>query len=85
MKKQVDQSTDGFVVRHLSQLKVLVRLVEHELAGVKPGQNPTMDRDLVENLLDLVEIFVEDVEGQASPKVDREGKGQVEKAVTRLN
>ena len=84
MKKQLDASVDSYVVRHLSQLKILVRLVEHELSSTKPGTNPTMDRDMVENLLDLLEIFVEDVESVAAPK-EREGKGQKEAQVTRLN
>jgi len=87
--KKLDQSMDAYVVRHLSQLKLLVRLVEHELSGVKPGQNPTLDRDLVENLLDLIEGFVEDVESKTQPRTEREGsksQGDGKAAtVTRLN
>lgn len=88
MKKQLDQSTDAFVVRHLSQLKMTVRLFEHELAGQKPGANPTFDRDLVENFLDVMEIFIDDVETKARPKGERgERKSQEvkEATVTRLN
>ena len=89
MKKRLDQSTDAYVQRHLSQLKILIRLVEHELSVAKPGQNPTLDRDLVENFLDLVEIFVEDVEVRTHSKGDREsakaaGDGKTA-TVTRLN
>lgn len=87
--KKLDQSMDAYVVRHLSQLKILVRLVEHELSGVKPGQNPTLDRDLVENLLDLIEGFVEDVESKTAPRGEREAsKSQGDNkaaTVTRLN
>ena len=86
MKKQLDTSTDAYVVRHLSQLKMMVRLVEHELAAVKPGANPNLDRDLVESILDVVEIFVDDVETKARPKGERKVAQEVKEAtVTRLN
>lgn len=88
MKKQ-DQSTDAYVVRHLSQLKILSRLIEHELASNKPGPSLTMDRAIAENLLDLVEVFVEEVEGKVQPRSsDREGvkvAGESKATVTRLN
>ena len=87
MKKQLDQSTDAYVSRHLSQMKILTRLVEHEVVAAK-GQNVTLDRELADNLLDTLEIFVEDVDYKTGgPKADRDGaKGQEGKAtVTRLN
>ncbi len=87
MKKQ-DQSTDTFVVRRLSQLKILSRLMEHEIAGSKPGPSFTMDRAIAESLLDLLEVFCEDVEGKAQPRGEREVVkvvGESKATVTRLN
>ena len=61
MKKELDGSLGGYLHRHLSQLKLLSRLVDHELGAAKPANDITLDRELVENLLDCVEIFVEDM------------------------
>ena len=85
MDKQIDAGTGKFVQRHVSQLKVLARLVEHELDAAKGGAEVPMDRELVESMLDTVEIFIEDVEGG-----ERVGRGAAPKpaekpAVTRLN
>jgi len=86
MRSQLDQSFDSFVSRRLSQLKVLSRLIEHELMAGKPGQALTLDRELGENLLDLLEVFIEDNESRAGGKRERERDGKAEpKAVTRLN
>jgi hypothetical protein len=86
MKKQ-DQSTDTFVSRRLSQLKILSRLMEHELAGSKPGPSLTMDRAIAEDLLDLLEVFVEEVESKTKPRGEREvvQTGEAKATVTRLN
>lgn len=62
MDKQLDGSIGNFVHRRLSQLKVLARLVEHELSAAKGSKDINLERDLVENLLDTVEIFIEDFE-----------------------
>ncbi|MHC5065957.1 MAG: hypothetical protein ACYTG5_18505 [Planctomycetota bacterium] len=77
---------DRFVQRHLSQLKVLTRLMEHEIDLSKDAAEVTFDRDLTENMLDTIEIFIEDVEG-SEPKAARKGRAQAESkpAVTRLN
>ncbi len=77
---------DRFVQRHLSQLKVLTRLMEHEIDLCKDASEVTFDRDLTENMLDTIEIFIEDVEG-SEPKTARKGRTQTESkpAVTRLN
>ena len=88
MRKQVDQSTESFVHRHLSQLKVLTRLWEHELEGAKQGGAVTIDRELADNLMDLLEIFVEDLESVAGKRRDREVKSTAtdgKATVTRLN
>jgi len=87
MKKQ-DQSIDAYVVRRLSQLKILSRLIEHELAAGKAGPSLTMDRAIAEDLLDLVEVFVEEVEGKVKPRNEREtakASGENKATVTRLN
>ena len=86
MKKQLDQSMDAFVVRHLSQLKILVRLIEHEMVSAK-GQSLNLDRELAENLLDLLEIFIDDMDVRTEGKVERDGKNAAEPkaTVTRLN
>ncbi|MBK8976724.1 MAG: hypothetical protein IPM29_12465 [Planctomycetes bacterium] len=76
---------DAFVRRHLSQLKILTRLVEHELDTSK-GQEVTIDRELVESMLDTLEIFVEDLGGESGTPRARGAKAAPEKpAVTRLN
>ena len=86
MKKQ-DQSTDSFVNRRLSQIKILSRLMEHELAGSKPGPSLTMDRAIAEDLLDLLEVFVEEVQAKTKPRGEREvvQAGEGKATVTRLN
>ncbi len=84
MEKKVE--LDRFVQRHLSQLKVLTRLMEHEIDLSKDASEITFDRDLTENMLDTIEIFIEDVEG-SEPKSSRKERVVAESkpAVTRLN
>jgi hypothetical protein len=84
LEKQHDQNITGFVQRRLSQLKLLSRLVEHELNAGKGGKDVTLDRQLAESILDTVEIFIEDFEkthggGAARPAAE------AKPAVTRLN
>ncbi|MEY2980838.1 MAG: hypothetical protein ACO4CT_00230 [Planctomycetota bacterium] len=85
MDKQTDAVTGKFVHRHVSQLKVLARLMEHELDAAKGTAEVAMDRELVESMLDTLEIFIEDVAGgdmgarAAKPAVAEKP------AVTRLN
>jgi hypothetical protein len=85
MEKQADSNIGGFVHRRMSQVKVLARLLEHELSNTK-GQDLTFDRSLVENMLDTVEIFIDDFEVARGGK-GREKRTQAEAkpAVTRLN
>ena len=84
MEKQVDGNIASFVHRRMSQIKVLARLLEHEIGNAK-GQDMTLDRGLVENVLDTLEIFIDDFEiargGKAREKRNAESKPQV----TRLN
>jgi len=87
MDKQTDAVIGKYVHRHVSQLKILARLFEHELDAAK-GDDVTMDRELVESVLDTLEIFIEDVESQggAEKRAARKNSQAPEKpAVTRLN
>ncbi|MFO1051735.1 MAG: hypothetical protein U1F36_05940 [Planctomycetota bacterium] len=86
--EKTETNTTKFVHRHLSQLKVLSRLLEHELDASKGAAEVSLDRELFENLLDTVEIFVEDVERENGGRsaVAAAAQKPVEKpAVTRLN
>jgi len=80
-----DASVGKFVGRHLSQIKVLSRLLEHELDAAKGNKDISLDRVIVENILDTMEIFIEDCE-KVSERRGRERSGSAEKpAVARLN
>jgi len=57
MDRNQDQAQ--YTRRHLSQLKILVRLLEHELELAK-GDEVVIDKALMENTLDCLEIFIED-------------------------
>lgn len=77
-------SVGKFVGRHLSQLKVLARMLEHELDAAKGGAEVTIDREIVESTLDTLEIFVDDcdnVTGGARGRKSSEPKP----VVARLN
>lgn len=82
MEKQTEAGVGKFVQRHVSQLKVLSRLLEHELDTVK-GQDLTIDREMAESMLDTLEIFIEDVTG--STKKERRAAAPEKPSVTRLN
>ncbi len=73
-----------FVGRHLAQIKILARLLEHELEAAKGAREVTIDRHLVENVLDTLEIFVDDCEGAAGTTRDR-SKIEQKPVVARLN
>ncbi len=62
------------------------RVLENELDGAKGGREVTVDRHLLENVLDTVEMFVEDCE-EATGTRRSAGHGAVEQkpAVARLN
>ncbi len=73
-----------YVSRRLSQVKVLSRLLETELESAKGGRELTIDRNIVEQVLDVLEIFIEDCDsvtgGQAARKMVEQ-----KPAVARLN
>ena len=72
-----------FVGRHLSQLKILARLLEHELEAAKGAREVTIDRVLIENALDTLEIFTDDCETITGSSRDR--KVEQKPVVARLN
>jgi hypothetical protein len=76
-----------FLRRHLSQLKILSRLLEHELELAK-GEEVVLDKQLIESTLDTLEIFIED--NDAGPRAgpapaERKVATAETKQVTRLN
>jgi hypothetical protein len=82
MDKQSDAGRS--IHRRIATLKVTTRLIEHELDAAK-GREITLDRDLVENMLDTIEVFIEDVD-TGRPEGGRERRNAGEKpTVTRLN
>lgn len=73
-----------FVSRHLSQLKILTRLLEHELDAAKGARDVQVDRHLLENVVDTLEIFTDDCEGVSGGSRER-GKVEQKPVVARLN
>lgn len=85
METKPEPTVTKFVGRHLSQIKILSRLLEHELDAAKGNREVTIDRHLVENVLDTLDIFVDDCEGAAGiQRADRQKVDQ-KPAVARLN
>ena len=83
METKPEVNVGKFVGRHLSQLKILSRLLEHELEAAKGARELQIDRHLVENVLDTLEIFVDDCESATG--VSRERKAEQKPVVARLN
>ncbi|MEO0480233.1 MAG: hypothetical protein AAF196_12200 [Planctomycetota bacterium] len=79
--QNTETNLNKFVNRHLSQIKVLSRLLEHELETSK-GREVAIDRDTIEAVLDTLEIFVEDLGGGRRDVRPAQEKQQT---VTRLN
>ena len=84
MENKTEINVGKFVGRHLSQIKILARLLEHELEAAKGGREVTMDRHLVENVLDSLEIFVDDCETAGGAPRERRTVEQ-KPVVARLN
>jgi hypothetical protein len=86
MDKSVEGNTASFVQRRLSQVKLLSRLLEHELGAARGAKELNLERELVENVVDALEIFVEDFERNHGPTTDKVRAGaEAKPAVTRLN
>lgn len=84
MESKSEVNVGKFVGRHLSQLKVLARLLEHELEAAKGAREVTIDRELLENTLDTLEIFTDDCEAVSGSGRER-GKAEQKPVVARLN
>ena len=85
MESKSEVNVGKFVGRHLSQLKILTRLLDHELDAAKGAREITLDRDLIENVIDTLEIFIEDVAGGDSSARAAKPAVAEKPAVTRLN
>lgn len=84
METKPEVNVSKFIGRHLSQLKILARLFEHELESAKGAREVTMDRHMIENALDTLEIFTDDCE--AASGISRERAKMDQKPVAaRLN
>ena len=85
MESKPEVNVGKFVGRHLSQLKILTRLLDHELDASKGAREITLDRDLIENVIDTLEIFTDDCEGVSGGNTERAAKGEQKPVVARLN
>jgi hypothetical protein len=85
MENKPEANVGKFIGRHLSQIKILSRLLEHELDAAKGAREVTIDRHMVENVLDTLEIFVDDCESASGTSRDRGAKVENKPVVTRLN
>lgn len=83
MEAKSEVNVGKFVGRHLAQLKLLTRVLEHELDGAKGAREIQLDRHLMENMLDTLEIFVDDCESASG--TSRERKVENKPVVARLN
>ncbi len=84
MESKQDVNVPKVLGRHLSQVKILSRLLEHELEAAKGGREVTIDRHLIENVLDTLEIFTDDCESVSGVQRER-GKVEQKPVVARLN
>lgn len=84
MESKSEVNVGKFVGRHLSQLKILTRLLDHELESAKGAREVTLDRDLIENVLDTLEIFTDDCETISGGSRER-SKSEQKPVVARLN
>lgn len=84
MESKSEVSIGKFVGRHLSQLKIMTRLLEHELEAAKGAREVTLDRELIENVLDTLEIFTDDCEVVGGGSRER-AKVEQKPVVARLN
>ena len=84
METKPEVNLNKFVGRHLSQLKILSRLLEHELEAGKGAREITIERHLIENVLDTLEIFTDDCESVTGTR-DRAKAEPAKPVVARLN
>jgi hypothetical protein len=86
MENKPEGNVSKYVGRHLSQLKLMTRLMEHEVDAAKGGREVAVDRHLMENMIDTLEIFIEDCELASGTQRDRKPVTTADKpTVARLN
>lgn len=85
MEGKNEVNLNKYVGRRLSQVKVLTRLLETELEQAKGGRELTVDRQMIEQVLDVLEIFIEDCDGATGGQRDRAKVEQNKPTVARLN
>lgn len=85
METKSEVNVPKFVGRHLSQLKILARLLEHELETAKGAREVTIDRNLIENVLDTLEIFTDDCESVTGGGSRDRARVEQKPVVARLN
>lgn len=85
MEGKSEVNVSKFVGRRLSQVKVLTRLLETELEAAKGGRELTIDRNVVEQVLDVLEIFIEDCDSVTGGQNSRKAVEQKPATVARLN
>lgn len=84
MEAKSEVNVGKYVARHLAQIKVVSRLLEHELEAGKGARELTIDRELIENTLDILEIFTDDCETVSGSARERT-KAEPKPVVARLN
>lgn len=88
MDSKPEANVGKFLSRHLSQLKILARLMEHEMDAAKGGREVVVDRAMMESMVDTLEIFIDDCEGASGGgRPDRKSTiaGESKPTVARLN
>ncbi|MBL8748870.1 MAG: hypothetical protein JNK78_06905 [Planctomycetes bacterium] len=83
MEAKSEVNVGKFIGRRISQLRIMTRLMEHELEAAKGAREVSMERQLVESMLDTLEVFVDDCESVAGGR-DR-SKADAKPVVARLN
>lgn len=83
MEAKSEVNVGKYVGRRISQLRIVARLMEHELEAAKGAREVPMDRELVESVLDTLEVFVDDCEAVSGTR-DR-SKAEAKPVVARLN
>jgi hypothetical protein len=84
MEAKTEVNVGKFVARHLSQIRTVSRLLEHELEASKGARELTIERALIEDTLDLLEIFTDDCETVSGTSRERT-KAESKPVVARLN
>ena len=84
MEPKSEVNVAKYVGRRIAQLRIIARLMEHELEAAKGAREVQMDRQLVESMLDTLEVFVDDCESVSGTSRDR-NKGENKPVVARLN